>query len=114
MYDWITFTLFKELGEMVTVTDLDVNHHGLLRHKNRLSVFDEFIGDMIIQGYHVESMGVNPQVRSAWNSYCIQILIREHRSRSNGKSDSVDSQTDRHEEDVATEFNLPTVINADD
>lgn len=107
MYDWLTLT------HGVVVSDDAVKGHEIWK-KEKLEIFDQFIGDMILAGYYVESIGVNPQVRSAWKSYSIQLLIREHRARSNEKTDSIDSQTDRHEEDVATEFNLPVVINADD
>lgn len=49
-----------------------------------LDVFDSFIGEAILQGYVVETMAVNPQVRSCVKLYGFQLFLR-----------SIDRQTDR-------------------
>lgn len=70
-----------------------------------LAVFDEFIKDMICAGYHVESIGVNPQTRSMWSNYWSAILFRELTAPTR-------RQPDRQtvvEEDVATELSLPSI-----
>lgn len=76
-----------------------------------LDIFDEFIKDMICSGYHVESMGINPQIRGAWNNYWSAILHRECVAHSNDFADADNSQTDRQEVDVATEINVPIIHN---
>lgn len=80
------------------------------RRREPLSVFDDFIKAMIISGYHVETMGINPQVRGCWNSYWHALLHREFLSRSNEKVDA-DNKTDRQtdtESIVASEENVST------
>lgn len=42
----------------------------------RLTVFDQFISDMIERGYHVETMGVNPQIRSCVKKYLPSLIFR--------------------------------------
>lgn len=59
----------------------------------RLEVFDEFIADAIKRGYHVETMGVNPQMRACIKNYFYAIL---HRSRINLRR-----QTDRQTDEVS-------------
>lgn len=53
-----------------------------------LQRFDMFIEDMIFQGYVVETIGVNPQVRSCVKKYGRAIVIRANMRR------QTDSQTD--------------------
>jgi len=55
----------------------------------RLAVFDQFISDMIERGYHVETMGVNPQLRSCVKKYLPALLYR---------SEKIRRQTDRQTE----------------
>jgi hypothetical protein len=38
--------------------------------------FDKVIGYLILKGYHVESFGVNPQIRSSIKKFGYQILMR--------------------------------------
>lgn len=80
---------------------------------NPLDIFDEFIKDMICSGYHVESMGINPQIRGSWNAYWSALIYRELRSLSNDSQDAAKSQTVRHELDVVSELNVPTTHNTD-
>jgi len=47
----------------------------------RLAIFDQFISDHIELGYHVETMGVNPQIRSSVKKYINAILIRSQNIR---------------------------------
>lgn len=49
-----------------------------------LEAFDRYISRIILKGYHVESMAVNPQIRSCWSKFAQPILQR-----------SVKGQTDR-------------------
>lgn len=99
IYNWLTEV------HGVEVTHEAVKGHAIWK-KDKLEIFDNFIGDMIVAGYHVESIGVNPQVRSAWKSYATHLLIREHRSRSIKNEDAdKDRQTDK-DDDVASEENV--------
>lgn len=41
-----------------------------------MRIFDRAIGDFVMEGYFVESMAVNPQVRGEWKKYWNCILIR--------------------------------------
>lgn len=70
--------------ELIEVT---YPHNWRVRMKDRrvLDIFDDAIRHYIMEGYHVETMGVNPQVRSAFDKYHKALF---HRS-------SVDRQTDR-------------------
>jgi len=43
-----------------------------------LTYFDRAIRDLICKGYHVETMGVNPQMRSAWKLYARQLVFRSY------------------------------------
>jgi len=60
-----------------------------------LPVFDRFVCDKIEEGYHIETMAVNPQIRSAIKNYGYSIIIRSK----NNKIISVDRQTDRQTEE---------------
>lgn len=66
--------------------------------KHSLTILDELGNELIVEGYHVESMLVNPQIRSAWDKFHPAILYRSY----------VDSQTDRQrvQED---EIIIPTI-----
>lgn len=56
-----------------------------------LPFFDQFIKELIEDGYVVETMAVNPQIRSSIKSYGSSIITRSI----NRKNDSIDRQTDR-------------------
>lgn len=43
---------------------------------DKLAIFDDAIKHLIEQGYHVETMGVNPQVRTAWKLYSHALFAR--------------------------------------
>lgn len=64
-----------------------------------LAAFDECIVALIWNGYHVETMGVNPQVRSAWLKYGRALTHR-----------AITAQTDR-QTDTALEstVSVPTI-----
>lgn len=55
----------------------------------RLVIFDTFIGLHIELGYHVETMGVNPQMRSAVKKYLPSLMFRAEKIRR-----QTDRQTD--------------------
>lgn len=54
-----------------------------------LTEFDYAIQELIIEGYHVETMGVNPQIRSAFKKYALQLMFRSNKLRR-----QTDRQTD--------------------
>lgn len=58
-----------------------------LSDKKKLSWFDESISALISDGYHVETMGVNPQIRSCFVKYSQSLFRRINIS--------ADRQTDR-------------------
>ena len=68
----------------------------LMAGNDALYYFDLFIAAYIEKGYHIETMGVNPQIRSAVKRYLPAVIARIRSSR---------SQTDRQttEENIAGE-----------
>lgn len=69
-----------------------------------LDIFDEFIKDMIVAGYYVETIGINPQTRSSWNNYWSALIARELIAKQDADK-KTDRQTDK-EDDVAPEENV--------
>jgi len=69
-----------------------------------MSMFDSAIAHLIRQGYHVESMAVNPQVRSCWKRYYKPLFERS------AKKSCDNFQTDR-QTDTALEssISVPTI-----
>lgn len=64
-----------------------------------LKAFDYACDALIRKGYHcVETMAVNPQVRSAWKTFWSAILARRE----------LDRQTDRQDELISQSVNIPT------
>lgn len=68
-----------------------------LRHRGEcpMDTFDFAIRFLILRGYCVETMGVNPQIRSCWKNYATELMKR-----------SADRQ-DRHDEIISTGENTP-------
>nr|WPR18612.1 MAG: replication polyprotein [Chemarfal virus 231] len=64
-----------------------------------LHEFDLFIGDKIEEGYVVETMAVNPQIRSAVKNYFVRIIYRSNIRR---------QKTDRQTADNNVEVNSIT------
>lgn len=72
--------------------------------RDPLKLLDEVTADLIAEGYHVESIGINPSVRAAWRKWWRSIVFR---------AIETDRQTDMRSE--SAEVNLPMVHNhADD
>lgn len=65
-----------------------------------LQAFDRYMGRLIIYGYHVETMAVNPQIRSAFLKFGQPLMIRS--------KVSIDRQTGRQ---TVLENVAPTVHN---
>jgi hypothetical protein len=62
-----------------------------------LKVFDKFVGVYIQKGYVLETIAVNPQIRSALKHYGINIIFR-----------SIDRQTDRQTDDIILpQYSIP-------
>lgn len=59
--------------------------------EDRLVLFDRFIGLYIELGYHIETMGVNPQIRSAVKKYLPSLIFRAKKIRR-----QTDRQTDEN------------------
>jgi len=64
-----------------------------------LDLFDSWCRNLIEKGYHVETMAVNPQVRSAWLKFGPALVYRSLADR--------DRQTDTEENNVAV-VDIPT------
>jgi hypothetical protein len=76
-----------------------------------LSTFDIAIKSLILRGYHVESMAVNPQVRASWKNYWFEILHRTLKARTTATpSETIVSQS-VNEDELAVELNVPTIHN---
>lgn len=52
-----------------------------------LTAFDGYICQLIQAGYHVETMGANPQVRSCFLKYGHSLMIRAHADRQTRQTD---------------------------
>jgi len=61
--------------------------------------FDRFVRVYIEKGYHIETMAVNPQIRSCVKNYILSIFQRCRMFRRDQKRASVDRQTDRQTDD---------------
>lgn len=87
-------------GMCITEDSLRFRHtEHMTKTEWALSYLDDAISHLIIQGYFVESLGVNPQVRSAWTKYHSAIFKR-----------SLCSQTDRQTDTrLVTEVNIPVI-----
>jgi len=81
-----------------------------IQQRDPMPMFDIAIKSLILNGYHVESMAVNPQVRSSWKYYWFEILHRHHQSLT-----TIPPQTTARQPDIvndaATELNVPTIHN---
>lgn len=76
--------------------------------EKRLHVFDLFIKDEIVKGKFVETMAVNPQVRSIVKNYLSEII---HRSQSHRQTDR---QTDESEQSVDLNVNAESSSRSED
>lgn len=81
---------------------IDDKPYDVFNEEEWLDQFDLFIKDKITEGYHVETMGVNPQIRSAVKKYGCSIIFRS--------KTSVDRQTDRQPRSESQEVNLPVQL----
>jgi len=68
---------------------------------SKLQTFDQFIKQLILDGYHVETLAVNPQTRSCVKNYGSEIIVREIRRQ------TADRQTNNGLKNVA-----PNIQNA--
>lgn len=112
MYSWLTESRGYEF-ELVDISKSESRVPCRVRfikgeHKSiahiPLEIFDEFIKDMIVAGYYVESIGINPQTRSSWNNYWSALIARELIAKQDADK-KTDRQTDK-EDDVASEENV--------
>lgn len=81
-------------------------------HKHELWYFDEAIRKFIRQGYHVESMAVNPQIRASWKSYHLAIMERCARKQQNEISD--DNITNASNTESIQTAEIPTTSETQD
>jgi len=91
---------YPSLTKLWELFDDYLTHWNISRHQmmgnDALYYFDLFIAAYIEKGYHIETMGVNPQIRSAAKKYLAAIIARIRAIR---------RQTDRQtaEENIAGE-----------
>lgn len=52
-----------------------------------LTKFDYICNQLIREGYHIETIAVNPQTRSAWKIFGRSIIIRSHRRQPDRQTD---------------------------
>jgi len=80
------------------------SHRDAAAARDPLKLLDEVTADLIAEGYHVESIGINPSVRASWKKWWRAIVYR---------AIETDRQTDSALE--SAEVYLPTIHNhADD
>jgi hypothetical protein len=70
----------------------------------QLEWFDEFVHISIQDGYHIETLAVNPQTRSCWKLYASSIIVRELASK---RKSLQDRQTDRQVEFSSNDDIIP-------
>lgn len=90
-YDWVELSTKYHKGQWANLTP-----------EGFLEAFDSFVSDSICEGYYLESMAVNPQVRAAIKKFGFSILVRESNKL---KMDPVDRQTDRQTAENKVEVN---------
>lgn len=90
---WILFTNWYDNEKFPTG---DASYNSAPYGDAALSLLDEFIADIITKGYHVETMGVNPQIRACVKNYLEAILIRSR----NEIAENIRRQTDRQTDGV--------------
>lgn len=61
-----------------------------------LSRFDDWCRHLIMRGYNIETIAVNPQTRSAWSRYAVAIVYR-----------SIDRQDRQTRENLVAEVDIP-------
>lgn len=70
------------------INDKNIHHKWMSSDEEyRLFQFDKFINDKIYEGYVVETMAVNPQVRSSIKHYGINIVIRSLHRQTDRQTD---------------------------
>lgn len=74
--------------------------------RDPLKALDDITASLIERGFHVESMAVNPQVRSAWRLFHAAILVRTFADK--------DRQTDSLVQNDAEEIAVVNIPYADD
>lgn len=71
------------------INERDLHHKWMDSNSDyRLELFDKYINDMIYEGYVVETMGVNPQIRSAVKNYGVNIIIRSLRRQTDRQTEA--------------------------
>lgn len=73
--------------------------------ENPTQIWDDFISHAITNGYYVESIGVNPQIRSSVKNYSLAIIEREVRRQTDRQTDSQSAA------ESLVEINLPEIHN---
>lgn len=106
-YEWLSEEHFIGDG-YIRQFNVDTGDHDIdiCEHDYSLSLFDRFIRAKILDGYMVESMGANPQIRSAFKHYWFQIVMRTRKIVNARQHPVTDRQTDIALE-AATEVSLP-------
>jgi len=84
---------FDYVDRITDPRNLDIRWFSLVR-------FDDWCRHLIMRGYHIETMAVNPQVRSAWLKFGEAILYRSFADR--------DRQTDTPPENNVAVVDIPT------
>lgn len=96
---WDMFADFVNNKEYQNLVDTDPDQ--------RLVIFDKFIRHCITQGYVVETMAVNPQVRSIVKNYVEEIIFRSLRRQTDRQTDKnnvvVIKQNAQEESDAETD-----------
>lgn len=101
---WDMFTEWIQMRRLHT-NYIDANE------EEKLYMFDTFIGRCIEQGYIVELIAVNPQIRSAIKKYGEKIYFRSLRRQTDRQTDENNTSqsviTNASEETVSQEETLP-------
>jgi len=84
---------------------LRTEQHAVPTGEEALVVFDQFTSLYIERGYHIETMGVNPQVRSSVKKYLPSIIFRTRniRRQKTDRQTELSSEPDNITEDGSEE-----------
>lgn len=86
------------------IQDNQENRYCRVGEDERLTIFDAFIEEIIMEGYFVETMAVNPQVRSCIKKFGRAIIIRSKgRRQTDRQTDEINVEVDNTNDEESNE-----------
>jgi len=82
------------------------SNHITRNEEHRLEIFDAFVGVYIGNGYHIETMAVNPQIRGCVKKYINNIFLRVEKSVRRQTDRQTDKSMDAEDEKLSCDDNI--------